>query len=116
MALKGNWNYPTAIRFGAGRLRELPDACRSLGMKRPLLVTDPGLAKLPMAANALGFCRDAGLQAGLFSDIRPNPVEQNVNDGLRVFREGGHDGVIAMGGGSGLDAGKAVALMAGQKR
>ncbi|HEY7753168.1 MAG TPA: iron-containing alcohol dehydrogenase [Steroidobacteraceae bacterium] len=115
-ALKGNWNYPTSIRFGAGRLRELPDACRSLGMKRPLLVTDPGLAALPMVANAVGYCRDAGLGIAVFSDVRPNPVEQNVADGVRLFREGGHDGVIAMGGGSGLDAAKAVALMAGQTR
>ena len=115
-ALKGNWNYPTSIRFGAGRIRELPDACKALGMQRPLLVTDPGLAQLPMVANAVGDCREAGLRCAVFSDIRPNPVEQNVNDGLRMFREGGHDGVIAMGGGSGLDAGKAIALMAGQKR
>mgnify|MGYP003507688499 CR=1 FL=1 len=115
-ALKGNWNYPTSIRFGAGRIRELPDACKALGMQRPLLVTDPGLVQLPMIANAVGYCRDAGLRCAAFSDIRPNPVEQNVNDGLRAFREGGHDGVIAMGGGSGLDAGKAIALMAGQKR
>ena len=115
-ALKGNWNYPTSIRFGAGRIHELQDACKALGMQRPLLVTDPGLAQLPMVANAVGYCRDAGLRCAVFSDIRPNPVEQNVNDGLRMFREGGHDGVIAMGGGSGLDAGKAIALMAGQKR
>ncbi|MGQ0430059.1 MAG: iron-containing alcohol dehydrogenase [Gammaproteobacteria bacterium] len=115
-ALKGNWNYPTAIRFGAGRIRELPDACRTLGMQRPLLVTDPGLAALPMVANAVGHCRDAGLHCAIFSDVRPNPVEQNVADAVRVYRAGGHDGVIAMGGGSGLDAGKAIALMAGQKR
>ena len=61
MQLKGNWNYPTSIRFGAGRIRELPDACRSLGMSRPLLVTDPGLAKLPMVADVIKLCSDAGM-------------------------------------------------------
>jgi len=116
MALKGNWNYPTTIRFGAGRIRELPQACAALAMRRPLLVTDPGLAAMPMVANAVAFCRDAGLHCAIFSDVRANPVEQNVVDGVRMYREGGHDGVIAMGGGSGLDAGKAIALMAGQTR
>src|SRR3990172_11287614 len=101
MALKGNWNYPTTIRFGAGRIRELPQACAALGMRRPLLVTDPGLAALPMVANAVGLCRDASLHCAIFSDVRPNPVEQNVADGVRAHREGGYDGVIAMGGGSG---------------
>jgi alcohol dehydrogenase class IV len=115
-ALRGNWNYPTRILFGAGNLKKLPEACASLGMKRPLLVTDPGLAALPMVANAVRYCREAGMPVAVFSDVRPNPVEQNVSDGVRAFREGGHDGVIAMGGGSGLDAAKAIALMAGQKR
>jgi len=116
MALKGNWNYPTTFRFGAGRIRELPQACAALGMRRPLLVTDPGLAALPLVANAAGICRDASLHCAIFSDVRPNPVEQNVADGVRAYREGGHDGVIAVGGGTGLDAAKAIALMAGQTR
>jgi len=116
MTLKGNWNYPTTIRFGAGRIRELPQACAALGMRRPLLVTDPGLAKLPMIANTVEICRTAGLHCAVFSDVRSNPVEQNVIDGVRAYREGGHDGVIAFGGGSGLDAAKAIALMVGQKR
>ncbi len=116
MALKGNWNYPTTVRFGAGRIRELPQACAALGIRRPLLVTDPGLAALPMVANAVNLCREAGLHCAVFSDVRPNPVEKNVADGVRAFREGSHDGVIAMGGGSGLDAAKAIALMAGQTR
>ncbi len=115
-SLSGNWNYPTSIRFGAGRIRELPDACKQLGMQRPLLVTDPGLAALPMVGNAAELCRAAGLGCQVFSNVRGNPVEPNVSQGVDTYREGGHDGVIAFGGGSALDAGKAIALMVGQTR
>ena len=73
-ALSGNWNYPTTVRCGAGRIRELPECCRSLGMERPLLVTDPGLAKLPLVADALAVNTDTALETGLFADIKPNPV------------------------------------------
>jgi len=114
--LDANWNYPTAIRFGVGRVRELPDACRALGMSRPLLVTDPGLAALPMVAGARDACVDAGLGCEIFSEVKGNPVEDNVTAGVARFRDGAHDGVIAFGGGSALDAGKAVALMVGQDR
>ncbi len=114
--LKGNWNYPTLMRFGAGRIRELPEACRNLGMQRPLIVTDPSLAKLPMISNALAMLTEAGLGAAVFSDIQANPVEANVTQGVNVFRRGSHDGVIAFGGGSALDVGKAIALMSGQTR
>ena len=115
-ALRGNWNYPTSIRFGIGRITELPDACRQLGFKHPLLVTDPGLAKLPMIQDALARNKEAGLATGLFADIKGNPVAKNVEDGLKVFREGGYDGIIAFGGGSALDAAKTIAFMAGQTR
>ena len=116
MELKGNWNYPTSIRFGAGRIRELPEACRSLGMRSPLLVTDRGLAALPMIDQAVRSCRDAGLPCAVFADIQANPVEKNVSQGVAAYRSGGHDGVIAFGGGSAIDAAKAIALMVGQKR
>ena len=114
--LSGNWNYPTPIRFGPGRIRELPQTCRELGIERPLLVTDPGLAAMPMVTDTAQSCRDAGLACEIFSDVRGNPVESNVTEGVRAFRDGGHDGVIGFGGGSALDAAKAVALMSGQTR
>ncbi len=113
-ALTGNWNFPTAVRFGVGRISELADACKSLGMKKPLLVTDPGLAALPMVSAAIAANESAGLPTGLFSDVQPNPVSKNVADGIAVYRAGGHDGVIAFGGGSALDAAKVIAFMAGQ--
>ena len=114
--LTGNWNYPTPIRFGPGRIRELAQTCREFGIERPLLVTDPGLAAMPMVADAARSCRDADLACGIFSDVRANPVEANVAEGVRAWRDGGHDGVIGLGGGSALDAAKAVALMSGQTR
>lgn len=114
--LSGQWNYPTSIRFGAGKIRELPAACRELGMKRPLLVTDAGLAKLPVIADALALCRAQGLDCALFSDVQSNPVEANVSAGVHAYRRGNHDGVIAFGGGSALDTAKAIALMVGQNR
>jgi alcohol dehydrogenase class IV len=111
-----NWSYPTAVRFGPGRIKELADACRAAGITRPLLVTDAGLAKLPITEKALGLLKEAGLPVALFSDVQSNPVESNVEAGLAVFRSDGHDGVVAFGGGSGLDTGKVIALMAGQTR
>ena len=112
--LSGNWNYPTSIRFGAGRVKELSDSCKSVGMKNPLLITDPGLAALPMVNNAIARNNANGLPTGLFSNVKPNPVSKNVDDGVKAYLAGGHDGVIAWGGGSGVDAAKAVALMVGQ--
>lgn len=115
-SLRGNWNYPTLIRFGAGRIAELPDACTTLGIRKPLLVTDPGLAALPMIANAVEWCRKAGLPCEVFSDVQANPIEANVTAGVELFRQRGYDGVIAFGGGSALDTAKAIALMVGQSR
>jgi alcohol dehydrogenase class IV len=106
-----NWNYPTAIRFGAGRIAELGEACRGLGIERPLLVTDPALARLPVVDDAL-----AAAGAGLFCDLHANPVGADVEAGLARYRDGGHDGVIAFGGGSALDVGKVIAFLSGQAR
>ena len=116
MALTANWSYPTAIRFGAGRIRELGASCAALGLKKPLLVTDRGLATLPITGEVLGLMEAAGLGRAMFAEVDPNPNEKNLEAGVRVYREGGHDGVIAFGGGSGLDLAKMVAFMAGQTR
>ena len=116
MNLVGNWSYPTAIKFGAGRIAELADACVQAGIKRPLLVTDRGLAALPVTAQTLDIMEGAGLGRALFADVDPNPTEANLAAGVSAYKNGGHDGVIAFGGGSGLDLGKMVAFMAGQTR
>ncbi len=112
--LISKWNYPTTVRFGAGRISELADALSATGIKRPLFVTDPGLAKLPIVPKTLKLLDDAGIKYGVFSDVRPNPVESNLTAGVEVFRKGKHDGVIAFGGGSALDLGKLIAFQAGQ--
>lgn len=113
---KANWNYPTSVRFGAGRIAELPEALKSAGVTRPLLVTDAGLANLPVTQSTLELLRNAGVEVGLFAEVKPNPVAANVEAGIAALRAGGHDGIIAFGGGSGLDTGKVIAFMAGQTR
>lgn len=114
--LVSKWNYPTTVRFGAGRIEELPDALSSVGMSNPLFVTDPGLARLPVVASTLKLLADAKVKHGVFSDVKPNPVESNLYAGIEVFKKGGHDGVIAFGGGSALDLGKLIAFQAHQVR
>jgi alcohol dehydrogenase class IV len=114
--LVSKWNYPTTVRFGAGRIKELPDALSAAGIKRPLFVTDPGLAKLPVVAKTLKILDDAKIPYGVFSDVKPNPVDSNLIAGITVFRQGRHDGVAAFGGGSALDLGKLIAFQAGQTR
>lgn len=116
MTITANWSYPTSIKFGAGRIKELADHCKALGIKKPLLVTDRGLAPMPITQNALDILEAAGLGRALFADVDSNPTDVNLDAGVQAFKAGGHDGVIAFGGGSGLDLGKCVAFMAGQSR
>jgi alcohol dehydrogenase class IV len=114
--LVSKWNYPTTVRFGAGRIAELPDALSAAGISRPLFVTDPGLAKLPVVAKTLKILEDANVPHGVFSEVKPNPVESNLTAGIAAYKTGKHDGVIAFGGGSALDLGKLIAFQAGQTR
>ena len=116
MTLQANWSYPTAVRFGAGCIRELGEACAAAGISRPLLVTDRGLAALPITKGALDVLDEAGLGRTIFAEVDPNPNEGNLEAGIAAFKVGAHDGVVAFGGGSGLDLGKLVAFMAGQTR
>jgi alcohol dehydrogenase class IV len=116
MQLRANWSYPTAVRFGAGRITELAEAINLAGFARPLVVTDPNLAAMPMLRQAVDLLAAAGLPAQLFCDIKANPNEANLKAGLAAFRAGGHDGVVAIGGGSALDGGKLIAFMSAQQR
>ena len=116
MTLNANWSYPTAIRFGAGRISEIADACFVAGIKKPLLVTDRGLAGMEITQKTLNLLDDAGLGRAIFADVDPNPNEKNAAAGVAAYKAGNHDGVIAFGGGSGLDLGKVVAFLAGQSR
>ena len=116
MTLIGNWSYPTSMRFGAGRISEIAEACQSAGISKPLLVTDKGLADMDITKTTLGLIEQAGLGRGMFCEVDPNPTDKNASEGVRAFKEGGYDGVIAFGGGSGLDLAKVIAFMAGQTR
>ena len=110
-----NWHYPTKIIVGAGRIAELAVLCNDLGISNPLLVTDPGIANLPMMQSIKNICAQSNLPIAVFSHIKPNPTGQNIEDGVTTYLSGDHDGIVALGGGSALDAGKAIGLIARQK-
>lgn len=116
MPLTANWSYPTAVRFGAGRISEIADACAAAKIKNPLLITDRGLADMEITSKTLDLLEAGGLGRAIFADVDPNPNEKNAAAGVKAFNDGGHDGVVAFGGGSGLDLGKLVAFLAGQTR
>jgi alcohol dehydrogenase class IV len=115
-AVTGNWGFPNQILVGPGRLSELAQVCSDLGITNPLVVTDPGLRELPPVHETMQTLDKAGVKSALFSDVDGNPVDSNVNAGVTAYQQGSHDGVIAIGGGSALDVGKAIALMLGQNR
>ena len=116
MNLNSNWSYPTTIWFGAGRISELADACKFAGLKRPLVVTDRGLASQQITLDLLNLLKREKIDHELFADVDSNPTDANLDAGILAFKDGNHDGVIAFGGGSGLDLGKLVAFMVGQDR
>lgn len=114
--LTANWNFPTRVVTGAGSIRKLPELSRQYGLNKPLLVTDEGLKAMGFITDALAMMKAAGFEIGFFHDVQGNPTEANVEAGVAAYKAGGHDGVIAIGGGSALDVGKIVALMHGQTR
>lgn len=113
-ATSANWSFPTAVRFGNGRIASLGEMVRELGGSRPLVVTDAGLKDLYPVQRTLEALKSAGLPAALYSGVKPNPTGSNVADGVEAFRSGDHDLVVAIGGGSALDAAKAIAFMTRQ--
>ena len=108
-----NWNYPTNVWFGPDRSKQVQQACDVLGVKNPLIVTDPGLLQTPIIEE---INSNLSSKTNIYSDVQGNPTGTNVNNGVKVFLEGNHDGVIAIGGGSGMDAGKGIAFLAHQSR
>lgn len=106
-----DWDFPVPIYYGPGRISEIAELCTRCGVTAPLVVTDRASRALPFVSSILERLRTNGLNASVFSDIAPNPTDENVTEGVRFFREGGFDGIIALGGGSGMDAGKAISLL-----
>jgi len=114
--LTSAWNFPTRVVTGAGRIADLPEICRAYGIGKPLVVTDKGLASSTLIADIVERLKTASLPVAVFAEVKSNPTESNLNAGVAAFRAGGHDGVVAVGGGSGLDVGKCVAFMQAQTR
>ena len=113
---KFNWNYPTNMWVGENRINDLSIACKDLNIKKPLLVTDSGLVKADITLKVLDLLKKDNISVSIFSNVVGNPTGTNVNDGVEFFKKNNCDGVIAFGGGSGLDVGKAIAFMSGQKK
>lgn len=111
-----NWNFPTAIWFGNGRITEIVDACKQLNVQNPLFVTDEGLVNLEIVKTTTGILKSAGINFNIYSNVQGNPTGKNVTDGVSFYTEKDHDGVIAFGGGSAMDAAKTIAFMSGQTR
>ncbi len=114
--MKTNWNYPTSLWVGQNRVKDLSNACQNLKIKKPLFVTDKDLAGSSMVKNILFELEDNLNEINIFSNFSGNPIGENVEEGVIEFKKFKCDGVIAFGGGSGLDVGKAIAFMSGQKR
>ena len=114
--MKFNWNYPTTVWVGKNRIDDLPNACESLKIVNPLFVTDKDLIELPFIKNIISNLKKKFSQFNIFSNFTGNPIGENIEEGVEVFKKSNSDGVIAIGGGSALDVGKAVAFMSGQNR
>ena len=114
--MKFNWNYPTTVWVGKNRIDDLPNACESLKVVNPLFVTDKDLIELPFIKNIISNLKKKFSQFNIFSNFTGNPIGENIEEGVEVFKKNNSDGVIAIGGGSALDVGKAVAFMSGQNR
>ena len=114
--MKFNWNYPTTVWVGKNRIDDLPNACENLKIVNPLFVTDKDLIELPFIKNIISNLKKKFSQFNIFSNFTGNPIGENIEEGVEVFKENNSDGVIAIGGGSALDVGKAVAFMSGQNR
>ena len=111
---KFNWNYPTTMWVGENRIKDITLACKTLSISKPLFVTDSGLSKSDIVLNTINILKNNNLSVRLFSNITGNPTGKNVNQGVTCYKENDCNGVIAFGGGSSLDVGKAIAFMSGQ--